>query len=99
MAACIRCVSEDDVTVWETPVGHGPPFPGVQELYSEELPIPLLIVQFRTLGIGISIAPETKKSPGCLTPETTASRGFNSWLYSISMCCIAPSGGQHTRQM
>jgi hypothetical protein len=38
-----------------------------------------------TLGIGISIAPLTKKSPGRFTPDSTASSGFRSWLYSTSM--------------
>jgi hypothetical protein len=51
-----------------------------------------------TLGIGISIAQQTKKSPGCFTPDSTASSGFSSWLYSISMYCNALSPAGHTRQ-
>ena len=35
--------------------------------------------------MAISIAPQTKKSPGCFTSDRTASSGFSSWLYSISM--------------
>jgi hypothetical protein len=48
--------------------------------------------------IGISIAPPTKKSPGCFTPDSTASSGFSSWLYSISMYCNALSAPVQTRQ-